>query len=598
MNHHNDLNITKRICLYILTTHPILTKLKGSTEQIPLPNRRAIELGEYKMAWKPLKLSTSAAISFPTLLYTAKISSSSYTIHLTDLTTIWSESLSPQEIRKRSHEERTSIDPCSDDQLAILLEKIASALTGAQGTSLHLNLDDVTCGQAQLITLSIHVILPEGIRALDWPVRLSTKHPILLTDQLTIPLLRAHHKLAKNVELLSQELKQKDFVIGKMIDKFQEHGIDFGQVFPQALGKQRSRLKKEFGANKVTGLTKFDFESWKTSQDLGENEPDIAFLIEELFAGPCIEPIRFEIKDSLDLKKHWWEEIIKTSIRIETGCLTTAISLAEPKLKRIISTKRDEQAFPQTLANFKSSNENKYRVDTISTRAIDVCFQNTSPVETSTSSAIIRNSEHLFFKKTVSKPKIKLEEKDDDESSEDDAFSPLIGDRRELEMLGGEKNVLKREPHTSAQKVYSPNLSPRKKIGSLMVIKGKKRRSGPSAGSTTEKLIESENQGNISLVVAKTTSKILEHGTTQDIKKNFTTNKIASDPTQNKIDCLAADLRDANTIEDISYLRKPDEKPLYEESSLIKANKKRDELKKEIDLRMSYKSPVKKKRRF
>ncbi|RKF77510.1 putative xlf family protein [Golovinomyces cichoracearum] len=550
------------------------------------------------MAWKPLKLSTSAAISFPTLLYTAKISSSSYTIHVTDLTSIWSESLSPQEIRLRSNEERTSIDPCSDDQLAILLEKISLALTGAQGTSLHLNLDDLTCGQAQLITLSIHVILPEGIRALDWPVRLSIKHPILLTDQLTIPLLRAHHKLAKNVELLSQELKQKDFVIGKMIDKFQEHDIDFGQLFPQALGKQRSRLKKEFAANKVTGLTKFDFESWKASQDLGENEPEIAFLIEELFAGPCIEPIRFEIKDSLDLKKHWWEGLIKKPIRIETGCLTAAISLAEPKLKRIVSTKRDEQANSQTLANFKSSNENKYRVDAISTRAIDVDFQDTSSVETSTSSAIVRNSEHLSFKKKVSKPKLKVEGKDDDESSEDDAFSPFLGDRRGLEMLGGEKNVLKRESHTCAQKVYSPNLSPRKRICSLMVIKGKKNRSGPSAGSMTEKLIESENQGNLSRVVAKTTFKILEHGATQDIKRNFTTNEIASDPTQNKIDCLAADLREINTIEDIRYLRKPDEKPLYEEGSLIKANKKRDGLKKEIDLRMSYKTPVKKKRRF
>jgi len=73
------------------------------------------------MAWKPLHLSASAGAHLPALLISEAFTAASYTVHLTDLTYIWSECLDRRDIIRRSRAEDTSIDPSDNEQLQILL---------------------------------------------------------------------------------------------------------------------------------------------------------------------------------------------------------------------------------------------------------------------------------------------------------------------------------------------------------------------------------------------------------------------------------------------------------------------------------------------
>src|SRR5271170_6741556 len=92
------------------------------------------------MAWTPLKVSPSASSHLPPLLVWEDFKPVSYTVHLTDLTHVWNESLDHHTILRRSRELSTSIDPSDGDQLQIFLDKIKLGLAGAKGTTLALTI--------------------------------------------------------------------------------------------------------------------------------------------------------------------------------------------------------------------------------------------------------------------------------------------------------------------------------------------------------------------------------------------------------------------------------------------------------------------------
>ena len=111
--------------------------------------------------WRTLSISDE---SLPPLLIKAHLHSEGYTIHLTDLSRIWSETLTKREINKRALNNDCSIDPTDGpEQYNILLEKINGTLEQEDQTSLRFQPD-------QGLKLELQAPLPHPLSPLNWTV--------------------------------------------------------------------------------------------------------------------------------------------------------------------------------------------------------------------------------------------------------------------------------------------------------------------------------------------------------------------------------------------------------------------------------------------
>lgn len=269
------------------------------------------------MSWKPLPISARAGAQLPSLLISAAFQDDAYTIHLTDLTSIWSESLDRQTIIRRSREENTSIDPSSSGQFKIFLDKIRLGLEGADGSVL--TVGDGEEGRPGLV-LGVTVKLPGGLVPLQWSYRLFAAPQSLLTSQLVLPLLKAQHMRAKELEGLQEILRQKDHVIEKLVENFKG---DLSEVFPHG----RTKKKGEWQSDKVKGMPKFEYNDWRTTLENSSNV-ETATLIEEAFSsailpsiGPDDAPKNDE--DEEEEEGEWWENMPGMSVNLKTGKMTT-----------------------------------------------------------------------------------------------------------------------------------------------------------------------------------------------------------------------------------------------------------------------------------
>ncbi|POS83022.1 hypothetical protein EPUL_006229 [Erysiphe pulchra] len=542
------------------------------------------------MSWRHLKLSSCEDTNIPTLLLATKISSSSYEIYLTDLITIWSESLSPLEIRKRSYEENTSIYPSSEDQLAILLDKIDQALSGRPGTTLHIRLssEDNTSGSRDLI-LQLHVDLPKGLTALEWPVRLSVRPPVLLAEVLTIPLLKLYRQSLRNLDLLSQSLKQKDHVIEKLLDKFEEQGIDLGQVFPQILGKQRGELDRKSALKKVRGLAKFDLKSLKTNQDLSTNAEDVGFSITNIFEDESSGVISLETKSFLNGKVDWWKNVKATTFKLKIESVPSKDNSQE-----MITAQTRPEHTHDDLSNID---------DRRGFRELLISDNSSRNIFPPTSTSISRHDKSDIFNEVDSKSKAKPEMTDSEVES-DDAFSPLPKQNKESEKVEKQQKSEPRPPQSHdkfivhKEKPLSHSLEPKNH-------------------SITEKIADSKthdtnNLQSITVLPASPPKKRPNLGIIKGTKKKsgFTESSFVDPEIDSKSDCekqqhLQEEKNDNNIkkaktkevlMQDIKYSQ--EKKIANEEDPLEKANRKRAELRKELELKMASKNPVKKTRRF
>ncbi|RDL33271.1 uncharacterized protein BP5553_08710 [Venustampulla echinocandica] len=283
------------------------------------------------MAWKPLELSPSASAYLPPFLLSAAFDQGarSYTIHLTDLTHIWSESLSRSDIVRRSQEEGTSIDPSDDDQLHILLEKIKLGLERGNDTTsaLTINLDD----DRPVITLNLTVQLPGGLAPLEWPVQLSPAPQSLLTGQLTLPLLGAQQARMQELASIADLLKEKDHAIQKLLDKLESQGTDLAQVFPQAAGKHGRKLDRRGAEERVKGLKPFSLQAWRQALDTNKSH-DPGQLISHVFAADGADALRIEAgEDQGSSAEGWWDNIKGITVNLESGKVTTNFSRPKPR---------------------------------------------------------------------------------------------------------------------------------------------------------------------------------------------------------------------------------------------------------------------------
>ncbi|KAK0258081.1 hypothetical protein LTR01_005330 [Friedmanniomyces endolithicus] len=255
--------------------------------------------------WKTLHLEDNND-SIPQLLIKAKLDSAGYTIHLTDLSQIWGETLTKRGIRKRADLDDCSIDPGEgNDQYQILLDKIHQALDQHDGTSF--NLGEVK-GVEGGLNISLSAPLPSPLPVLKWQIQLSPLPVTALESSLIRPLLRHAQYGRTQIQSLLHELAEKDRVISKLTDRLETSGNDLTTVFPGVSNVKvsRKRSQREQLARHVRSLGDFDVSAWQTQQRVSQGDggllgEDMDSLLIELPCGEVDDGRRGE----------WWRKLGK-----------------------------------------------------------------------------------------------------------------------------------------------------------------------------------------------------------------------------------------------------------------------------------------------
>jgi hypothetical protein len=183
---------------------------------------------------------------------------------------------------KRADESATTIDPSEGlDQLDLLLIKIGEALRGDGGTATTIN----TGTSQDSLELNTTTKLPAPLRPLKWTLRLLKEPASSMTTNVILPLLRGEATWESRQRSLLDQLKQKDWVLGKLFDRFEALGADLGTVFPGAAGLRTARKgsSRSEAAKFIKGVAPFEEQTWLAESAGSSPGTKVAFnLIHEL----------------------------------------------------------------------------------------------------------------------------------------------------------------------------------------------------------------------------------------------------------------------------------------------------------------------------
>jgi XLF-Cernunnos, XRcc4-like factor, NHEJ component len=261
--------------------------------------------------WHILPLERRPGCVPPLLVKYSIDTKAGYNVYLTDLTYVWSEVLGRRQIIARGLEEDTSIDPSEDaSQLQILLEKVQVAFEGAEGTFLEL----LPRKGGDGLVLRANAALPSPLRPLVWQIYLDPSPPQVLTEMLVLPLLGYHLALRDEVESLVRQVKSKDHVIGKLMDKVELSGMDISSIFPGIVGLDTGKKgdRREKAGKLVRGLGPFNEGSWmgemKARARASKSGDEV---IETIFGSVGAGPFAVEDREITKVGpiNKWWQNI-------------------------------------------------------------------------------------------------------------------------------------------------------------------------------------------------------------------------------------------------------------------------------------------------
>jgi hypothetical protein len=549
--------------------------------------------------WHPLDISRAADTHLPPLLVSSTFKSDSYTIHLTDLTNIWSESLDHAAILRRSEEENTSIDPSDGDQLKILLDKLTLAIRSEKNTTLALTINPDAGRPA--MTLKLTVPLPGGLAPLEWPVHLAAASQSVFTSLLVFPLLQAQHVRMQEITSLAEVLKEKDHVIQKLLDKLEAQGTELVQIFPQKAAPGGRKPTRKDAEEKVRSLRPFDMKVWRKDLDSIESR-DTAQLIRNVFSGEGTLTIgidnRISVPQGVD---NWWDRIKGETIDLSNGASATnrPKTPSKPTFKTKEST-QDSDAFqvqaepahhvsiapkpiPPKLALNDSTDDEDLDAPSQGSKAPD-SIPSSQPAASILSPKPAKKIGKVGGKKKIPKPPLPA----DGDSTADETSSPgrkqspekqatppapeaaPAKPKRGLGKIGGKKDlpqpppVLEPSPPPPGQEVPKP------KRGKLGQIGGKKKDATPPPPATPELEISPLPRKELGAIGNKNMTPV-------------------------KVDTPGA-AGDEHAPRGRSVEPEREKTPPPRETSEERADKKRRELKRELEEKA--KAPVKKKRKF
>ncbi|EEU48856.1 uncharacterized protein NECHADRAFT_75426 [Fusarium vanettenii 77-13-4] len=224
---------------------------------------------------------------------------------------VWTESLDRKSICIRGWSENTTIDPSdTPDNMAKFLDSLNTALDSTQPghDETHLRLEPASKSDAGEggLTLKITCELL-GLQPLKWPMHLKKLPSSAIAADLVLPLIQAHLTRNLEVESLIRTLGHKDVVITKLLDKLEAVGTGLEHVFNGLSGKKR--ISRAAAADKIPGLAPFDRHRWKSGLAYTDDGPsNTESLIEDVLGGGGLqfEPT-IEVAES-PLLDDWWHQ--------------------------------------------------------------------------------------------------------------------------------------------------------------------------------------------------------------------------------------------------------------------------------------------------
>lgn len=285
--------LKRNISVFISTTKPLTTK--SVSGQNPLITSQTMPTSLRNTPWHPLPLTTSIR-SAPPLLLQSTFTPTSYTLYLTDLTSVWSETLSKRDILTRAEKEGTSIDPSEDlSQLKILLEKLQHAVV-KQDDDVDLELTSTSAPTRRECVLKLKTTteLPAPLRPLTWVFRLQPLPRVQYTNLFVLPLFGCISTLQDQTESLLSTIKDKDSLIERLTDQLKEHNLDVKNM----LGGGRARRR---------GLEIFDEEAWRGDYG-GEGERRVGEVVKDVFGGNGLREVGGGVR-VLGEVEGWWKSV-------------------------------------------------------------------------------------------------------------------------------------------------------------------------------------------------------------------------------------------------------------------------------------------------
>ncbi|EGX48546.1 hypothetical protein AOL_s00080g175 [Orbilia oligospora ATCC 24927] len=291
-------------------------------------------------AWEPFPIQSAFS---PPLYIQRRFTTTSYTIYLTDLTSIWAESLDQGAICDRAEDRNCSIDPSTDDsQFQILLEKLAAGVTGLN-PSVTVDLEV----RSDTFNINTKEKLQAPLQPLEWRFRLKLQSGAVFTKHFSLPLLYYGSLLSRQTNSLLTIIDEKDATIARLLDKFEEYKFDLSSIFP---GYKKGRTPQ----GKAKGLVPFDRNAWRQELQAAEFESKAS---KELVKTTFYQLARKEEKIEISLPKapeaQWWKKLSgKTTVKGEPEAERTPFTTPKkppPKTVRINTDSDDDfQALPSS----------------------------------------------------------------------------------------------------------------------------------------------------------------------------------------------------------------------------------------------------------
>ncbi|KAI0547099.1 XLF-domain-containing protein [Xylaria curta] len=307
--------------------------------------------------WYPLPVFAQ----LPALLVSACFDndSLSYTLHVTDLASIWVEKLNKRGILLRSLQEETTIDLGDNDarQWAMFMSKLNTAVDPTSPdhhlTSISIAAGDQSKNQDGL-TLRIVCELPRPLNEFIWHFHLVKCQPASLASEFVLPLIQAQYVQRREAEDLMHRLKEKDVLIKKLRDKLQMMNVPLESIFSSFSSKHAAtRVARE---DKIKGLTPFNQETWKSEQSI-ETPPDASSLLSSVFSDLGLNRKTGSNPEASDMLNNWWQQLgtdFRTASKPEIS--TTLQELQKQSSDNDISLENiDDQAFEARVSSTPGS---------------------------------------------------------------------------------------------------------------------------------------------------------------------------------------------------------------------------------------------------
>ncbi|EEA21778.1 hypothetical protein TMatcc_008801 [Talaromyces marneffei ATCC 18224] len=199
-------------------------------------------------------------ISAPLLLYSFIYTSQSYEFFLTDLTHIWHENLQYKHVLQKAEDIGTSIDPSEDaNQYDVFMRKIQDALDGANNTGVTI----ASGHKSDSVVVTTSTKLPAGLNPLKWTFTLSKEPPSAVTRHLLLPLLKSERNHEQREQSLLEHIREKDNILSKIFDKIDPSQLT--SMFPGTAGVRHTKPKTSDLIRHIKGATRFDEKGWRGS---------------------------------------------------------------------------------------------------------------------------------------------------------------------------------------------------------------------------------------------------------------------------------------------------------------------------------------------